>query len=317
MDRIVLVIGNGFDLDLGLDTKYKSFLDSDYFPKFQSNVKKGLLWDIKNTANNEKNWIDLEFEIKKYCTRITKDYERIIGGIDGETLDILKQDFDKLTNGLFDFIKNTNYFNHKKESTAYKLISIFATKQKRPSVKIFNFNYTPLAELINCINEDSDLEYSITHAHGSTLNHDIILGIEDDVEIDDRMCFTIKSHNFNYKSLNIRQELSDAKEVIFFGHSLGSSDYHYFRDFFNDQVSSSISKVITIFTFNEESKQNILIQLRNMNNKKTNYLFGNNDLKIFCTGDDRDKPKIHKYLLKLDEKINPLKYKSLSELIEY
>ncbi len=29
--KIVLVMGNGFDLDLGLKTSYKSFIDSTYF----------------------------------------------------------------------------------------------------------------------------------------------------------------------------------------------------------------------------------------------------------------------------------------------
>lgn len=44
LKRTVLVVGNGFDMNLGLKTSYKDFFDSDFFPKQnQSKILKDIL----------------------------------------------------------------------------------------------------------------------------------------------------------------------------------------------------------------------------------------------------------------------------------
>lgn len=69
----------------------------------------------------------------------------------------------------------------------------------------------------------------------------IILGFQDNIEIDDSYCFMIKSHSPYYTSHNIKSKLDQADEVIFFGHSLGSTDYPYFEDFFANNVQLSLT----------------------------------------------------------------------------
>ena len=91
------------------------------------------------------------------------------------------------------------------------------------------------------------------HVHGSLKESDIILGFEDNVDVNDNLCFMIKSHSPHFRSCNIRDSLEKADEIIFFGHSLGMTDYHYFEDFFLKQSgamgSSDIKKKkIRIFT---------------------------------------------------------------------
>ena len=82
-------------------------------------------------------------------------------------------------------------------------------------------------------------------------------------------------------------DLRDAKEVVFFGHSLGPTDYHYFQEFFKTQCVDGLprkdAKKITIFTYDDESRISILSQLRRMNENKTNLLYGQNDFKIIMT----------------------------------
>ena len=88
MDKnIVLFIGNGFDLDLGLQTSYSNFVNNDYFQKpFIHNqeipnlflndadkTKMNLYTENKfaqyiNLQNSIRDWIDLENEIIKYNT---------------------------------------------------------------------------------------------------------------------------------------------------------------------------------------------------------------------------------------------------------
>jgi len=62
----VLVIGNGFDLDLGRKTSYKDFYESEYCPK---TYPAPLIWHLnekwKNNLENIK-WYDLENELGNY-----------------------------------------------------------------------------------------------------------------------------------------------------------------------------------------------------------------------------------------------------------
>ena len=47
--------------------------------------------------------------------------------------------------------------------------------------------------------------------------------------------------------------------------------------------------MITIFTYNEASRMEIMRTLHKMNNGRTSMLFQNNELNIFCTHDEEHK----------------------------
>ena len=148
-------------------------------------------------------------------------------------------------------------------------------------------NYTDLYKLEEYV---GSIKCSVEHIHGSVSDNSIILGFQDDVEIDDSYCFMIKSFSPHFKSHNVRRQLLDADEIIFFGHSLGETDYHYFKDLFMKQSNETI--------VNEQSRIEILTQLRNMNERKTNLLYGLCDFAIYRT-DGSDKNRINNYLEKL------------------
>ena len=65
--NIVYLIGNGFDLNLGLKTKYSDFIKEYIIPKTEDNLQiakfKG---DI---AQSEQNWSSAELEFGKYTSR--------------------------------------------------------------------------------------------------------------------------------------------------------------------------------------------------------------------------------------------------------
>lgn len=59
----LLIIGNGFDLDLGLPTKYSNFIESKYFKK--QNIRRGSkLFKYISETYHDKKWIDIENELK-------------------------------------------------------------------------------------------------------------------------------------------------------------------------------------------------------------------------------------------------------------
>lgn len=169
---------------------------------------------------------------------------------------------------------------------------------------IFTFNYTNLHIVTQALNLPT---IPFDYVHGSLGNNDIIIGIDDHNEIRNGYDFLYKTFNKNYPSTPINYALQESDEVVFFGHSLGETDYHYFKSFFYYQSRSSMSakdqKYITIFTWNEQSRMQILRQLRKMNEGSLEYLFANNNFQIICTDgqDMKDEIKMRDFEQRMKE----------------
>ena len=61
-----LVIGNGFDLDLGMNTRYSDFAKSEYWPKDVSSSSHNLQQYL-NERKDMDCWFDLEQCLLDYC----------------------------------------------------------------------------------------------------------------------------------------------------------------------------------------------------------------------------------------------------------
>ncbi len=72
--KIVLILGNGFDLELGLKTSYKDFWESDYCPKNYPAPLIRHLNQFKKGRRGEVKWYDLENELGSYSS--TKDSDK-------------------------------------------------------------------------------------------------------------------------------------------------------------------------------------------------------------------------------------------------
>lgn len=61
--KILYILGNGFDLNLGMKTSYKDFYE--YYKSIETSNT--TIKDLKsNISNNYKNWSDLEFALGQY-----------------------------------------------------------------------------------------------------------------------------------------------------------------------------------------------------------------------------------------------------------
>ena len=312
--KLVLVIGNGFDLDLGLPTSYSDFLNSLDFKLLLDpiNMKsaygyyledKDNLFQFLNQKYQNQNWIDIENELKGLATKRTKevnDYGKVYDALPIAS-EGMNHSFDVLCKQLCLYLMKLDYNLVKRDSTALKLLSVI---NKYASIcEIITFNYTDLHKLKDDLPEE--FRVRIDHVHGSIKNKDIIIGFEDEVEIDKSYSFMIKSFNPAFRSHNVRQKLLDADEIIFFGHSLGETDYHYFEDLFRFQSQPEhckSPKIIRIFTYDEKSRIDILFQLRAMNKKRTDMLFDLNNFEIYRT--KNDSIKINDYLVGLSKRLH-------------
>ncbi|CDA83584.1 putative uncharacterized protein [Bacteroides sp. CAG:754] len=291
----LLIIGNGFDLDLGLPTKYSNYIESSYFKK--RSIRGSKLFKHISEAYHNKKWIDIENELKIFA-------------LDDKGKNVLsnktEKDFELLRVSLCDYLSNLSYDNLKKDSSAGILIT--SVINNFLFNKIYTYNYTDLEKILSKldIKKGFNNRINIEYVHGKADDKSIILGFEDSAEVKDDYLFMIKSFSRHFRSHNIQYDMMLADEVIFFGHSLGSTDYHYFEHFFrnqsNEQIKKEDYKKITIFTYDNKSRLEILAQLRNMNEKKTNLLFSLNQLNIFCTKDEEgDKERITEYCKNLQE----------------
>lgn len=285
--KTVVIIGNGFDINLGMPTSYRNFVES---PECQQLVRNRENYIINRIFNNYKlvNWTDIENELKKFAQEFNNKVSSA-AKLKREYLDIVHSLKDYLQRIQEEALSHDSLIELHRNSHAGRLLKIIC---EFPNYfDVFSFNYTSLAACAKGLGYISEAKMlSCEHIHGSIANNDIIVGFEDYADNVEAFSYMIKTFNGRYNyGTNIREALSEATDVIIFGHSLGSTDYQYFSQFFLELSDCSEKKKypvrIYIITASEESKNQIFEQLRNMNHKNTNILYNQNRIRTFCTQD--------------------------------
>lgn len=286
----LLILGNGFDLCLGRDTRYSDFAKSRFWPE---NLKSELFSYLEEKANLER-WFDLESELARYIQTVRKESSAYVTTRPGRAkLD--ENDFKEIVESLIAYLKNVERKDVNCDSIAAKVFRLACWDSAFS--KIYSFNYTDLDKL------SKKLKLAgvpiVEYVHGCLSDDSAILGINDTEDtLGGLYDFMRKSFNSHYSSHPVSYDLKTADEVVFFGHSLGDNDYHYFQSFFRHQCDENLSaderRTITIFTKDENGRMNIMRTLHKMNDGKTSLLYQNNILNIFCT-DDEEMPAFDKW----------------------
>lgn len=319
----VLILGNGFDLDLGLPTKYLDFAKSEYWPaatkieieegspKNENYTKLAYFPDLPKldiyieNAKNRETWFDLEGELLKF----SKVYDRSGGDYFGydfsnETKERITQNvdyFNKLRNSLNDYIikvQKNQAIN--KECTAMKVLK--AVVGNGYFENIYSFNYTDLNSIARRIGIAQEIDY--THLHGKVSDKSIILGVDETKLRKGYESFHKSSSRF-YRSHDLYNSLTTAREIVIFGLSFGSIDYSYFDRFFKQlSVGESIvdkkKQYITIFTKDDSSRFDIVTNMRNMG-IDIQRLYAQTHFQIICTSDDVEKQELSEFYWRLKQ----------------
>lgn len=255
--KIVYLIGNGFDMNLGLKTGYIDFF-SDYAKKrsednnFVKAVRKAQL-------DRDKDWSDLELFFGEH-TNDYSDYDSLFkswNDIQRQLADYIRdqqksfsikpdkipeRDKQKILHSPESFLDEVQY------SKMGQFLSKFANHQRR--IDVINFNYTTTLEEIygwpgkscslgkNNANVECTLD-SITHIHGTT-ERNLIFGVDnkqqiknaafrDSAEIHDWLIKTIAN---SYINLNVNKCISliaNADLICVFGMSYGKTDMMWWK----------------------------------------------------------------------------------------
>ena len=264
MAHLALVIGNGFDIDAGLPSKYSDFIDSPEWETMCRNFrglmnfpgyKEHSLIVHLQKVYGEKNWFDVEEEIYSFIKGHPYSNDSNISDI--------RNEFNAIKKALIDYLKRVGS-SVKASNDKISCILMHALEDCPMTKNLIYFNYTSCFDLVGPTYHLPEAAARFTNVHGS-LNDDIVLGcnLRPGDNINRQLSFMYK-YNMVKHSNHIVRNLMLATEIIFFGHSVNEMDFGYFRQFF-EVVSKSFDpkRHLTFITYDEESERSIKDNIRN------------------------------------------------------
>lgn len=267
MAELAIVIGNGFDLDLGLPSKYSDFIKSREWENVVKRIapflnsdsyrRHSLVAQLQLASQNSL-WFDVEEEIHKFVLSHSENSNQEIGEI--------KNEFDLIKSALTDYLKRVSEeLKHKADKTKLAYILLNST-QVIPMSKVFiYFNYTIPELFLEVPTYHEPGKALFTYVHGSLRDNDIVLGcdLQKGEKVNRQLSFMNKYNMLN-KANHVARHILEAKEIIFFGHSINEMDFCYFREFFKvASASPNPIRHLTIITYDEESERTIKDNIRN------------------------------------------------------
>lgn len=224
----VVIIGNGFDLNLGLETGYDSFLNSPDFEELIEN-RNTLAVHLKG-KHSLKHWIDIENEIGDLSER--------------EDTTIHHHEYSALSGALINYLKKVDTNILRKDSEAYLFLENIMSSPFRDTFLIVDFNYTDSIEriLASMGIAENEIQNRVKKVHGALKNGNIIFGVEDgrSFKEEDEYDFLRKSSNRDYgREVDVSSVMIMAREVDIFGSSMGRTDERHFENYFVNRRTRS------------------------------------------------------------------------------
>ena len=265
MADIALIIGNGFDLDMGLPSRYSDFIRSkewhdavkgfNIFLQEKDYQAHSLIGQLQMASQNSQ-WFDIEEEIHQFIASHPDNTERDVRDI--------RSEFEAIKKALANYLKRiSDTFKADENKVAFQLLLVL---QQSPlsTVEIY-FNYTtPHAYLKRPMYYDIG-KCTFTFVHGSLKDNDIVLGcdLQEGEQVNRQLSFMYKYNMLN-RANHVARNILEAKEIIFFGHSINEMDFGYFKEFFKAaSASPKPIRHLTIVTYDDESERNIKDNIRN------------------------------------------------------
>lgn len=307
MADIALIIGNGFDLDMGLPSKYSDFVESkewkdaihgfNTFLMFEEYRNHSLIGQLKYVSENSL-WFDIEEEIHKFIIKHPDNTENDIRDI--------KAEFEKIKISLSDYLNRISKdFKADEKKLGYQLLTLLQKSPFTISEIIFNYTYPHSFLKIPTYYKGCFVSF----VHGSLKDNNIVLGcdLQEGEEVNKQLSFMYK-YNMLTNANNTGYHLQEAKEIIFYGHSVNEMDFRYFKAFLTTLSTTPCpSKHLTIITYDEASERNIKDNIQSQgvsvtglyNNLRT---FEFIHTKEYNKGDVTEKQKVKDLFVRL---INP------------
>jgi hypothetical protein len=288
--NITYIIGNGFDLNLGLKTSYKDFYE--YYER--TNSPNDDVQSLKNEIKKDENklWSDLEFALGQYTKKVSDPktmiyiFEDLENNLNNYLLGVDK--LIPLTNEkiksffLQDIAKPESYLERTDREKMQNFYN-FYTAQLDAGINIITLNYTssieklldyqndqPIKIPFTCFNRRQTNLKNIYHLHHA-LDNTILVGVNDETQI--------ANENFR-KNLDLREILikpeankmrkngvdNDCKYIIkntnlfvLFGVSIGATDKMWWQ-MITEQLKGNVRMIL--FNHDENFKKDIELGMK-------------------------------------------------------
>jgi hypothetical protein len=270
--EILYIIGNGFDINLGMKTRY-----SDFYTYYKTtNSKSEAIQKMKESiSNNIENWSDLELAFGRYTSKLKnlEEFDEVYDDLIDNLCDYLINEEQN-----FDFSKVSpqilyDYLCYPEKSLPQEDIEEISSLKKawineKWNIHIVSFNYTRSIEkivktlpIVISRNSVSSINLQrIYHIHGYT-DKDPILGVNDISQIENiefhaneniiealvkTKCNRALRHNVDKL---FEKYISEAHLICIFGSSLGDTDNYWW-----ELIGNSIKKGTHLIIFKKGEK---------------------------------------------------------------
>lgn len=323
--NITFLIGNGFDLNLGLKTGYTDFYNY-YIQQLPNDM---IVKSIIKENGTYKLWSDLELGLGSFLQEIDNnhinDFLNSKATLERYLTDYLIQEDNKIfikdEQALLGEFKNAVVNFYKEFSLSERNIykSYLSNENKEIVYTFINFNYTSSLDKIveiadkdtksfsthkysNYTNDIIDKLGNVLHIHGE-LNKGIIIGVNDESQIKndklrnntDLTDYIIKS-NLNAAIGELKQQtaferINNSKYVCVYGLSIGDTDNIWWCKIIEWLIRSPDHKLV-LYIYKETNIQySVQEQVRFSNNHKMKII--NKNIKL----DKQTKEKIRKQVI--------------------
>ena len=249
---VTFLIGNGFDLNLGMKTRYTDMYDSYIKSESKSTVIDKFKKDLqKEEHNHYENWSDFEMGMARYAENFTDENEFIecIRDFKAHMVKWLKREEERFLNDLwlnadYDRILSSiaNFHYGCTPNNRYDIEKVMNVKGSC-KCSFITFNYTTildeiLLEISGDFDSDGDTKFdvdeTIIHIHGD-LDNDVVLGVDNKNQITSNFDITTKTNMafikpefnraFDRRRVDNAIKLINSNSVVCaYGLSLGESD---------------------------------------------------------------------------------------------
>ncbi len=243
--KIVYLIGNGFDINLGLNTQYNKFYE--YYNNISNEnnfiieAKQSISTYIykikagKQLNSTDINWADLELALGEYTEKFNnkQEFDMVYRDMAKELATYLKNEEKKYPITNEKQIELKKYFcnpfsNYLSEMDVRTILNTYGNLKEVWHINIITYNYTTVLEKLldlkdTAINLGANLYGNPTviddlqHIHGYT-NRRMVMGVNDDSQIKNK---TLLANQYFRNSI-IKKECNAAQATL---HTLQCTDY--------------------------------------------------------------------------------------------
>lgn len=244
---VTFIIGNGFDIGLGMKTKYSDVYDAYVKTPSTTEVIRAFKEDLSSRTPYDK-WSDFEMGMAEYAKTLSSENELVecVRDFKGYMVQHLRAENQRLV----DLIRDEAYADHlvrELDRSFERFHEGFAPNitaqlgqligDPLPEHNVITFNYTRVLEELYAVKERKQkiTEKAPLHIHGS-LDRDVVLGVDNLEQLQntaysisgkEKRAFVKTFFNEQYDTSRVmaaKKMISESSVICTYGFSLGESD---------------------------------------------------------------------------------------------